>query len=166
MDTMLYFSYGSNMSTPRLTDRVPSARAVTIAQLHKHKLKFHKKSNDGSGKCDAEYTNNAEDIVYGVVFQISASEKQELDSKEGLRNGYEEKNVSVIAQNGEVLDAVTYYATRIDSSLKPYDWYKEHVTRGAHEHNLPPEYIATIDAINSIPDPDKKRHVKELSIYR
>lgn len=154
------------MSTPRLTDRVPSARAVTVARLHKHKLKFHKKSKYGSGKCDAEFTNDAEDVVYGVVFQISAAEKPELDRKEGLRNGYEEKNVSVIAQNGETLDAVTYYATSTDSSLKPYDWYKEHVIRGAREHGLPPEYIATIDAINSMPDPDNKRHEKELSIYR
>ena len=154
------------MSTPRLTDRVHSVRAVTIAQLHKHKLKFHKKSNDGSAKCDAEYTNNAEDVMYGVVFQISASEKPELDIKEGLRKGYEEKIVSVIAQNGETLDAVTYYATNIDPSLNPYDWYKEHVIRGARENGLPPEYIATIDAINSMPDPDTERHKRELSIYR
>ncbi len=154
------------MSTPRLTDRVPSARAVTIAQLHKHKLKFHKKSKDGSAKCDAEYTNNTEDVVYGVVFQISASEKPELDIKEGLRKGYEEKSVSVIAQNGETLDAVTYYATNIDPSLKPYDWYKEHVIRGAREHGLPPEYIATINEINSMPDPDTEKYDRELSIYR
>ena len=124
------------MSTPRLTDRVPSVRAVTIAQLHKHKLKFHKKSNDGSAKCDAEYTNNAEDVMYGVVFQISASEKPELDIKEGLRKGYEEKIVSVIAQNGETLDAVTYYATNIDPSLNPYDWYKEPCLSGCHTHLL------------------------------
>lgn len=155
------------MSIPRLTDRVLSARAVTIAQLHKHKLKFHKKSKkDGSAKCDVEYTNNPEDVVHGVVFQILASEKPKLDEKESLGKGYKEKIVSVIAQNGETLDAVTYYATNIDPSLKPYDWYKEHVIRGAREHGLPPEYIATIDAINSMSDPDKKRHEKELSIYR
>ena len=154
------------MSTPRLTGRVHSARAVTIAQLHKHKLKFHKRSGDRSAKCDAEYTNNVGDVVYGVVFQISAAEKPELDIKEGLRNGYEGKIVSVIAQNGETLDAVTYYATNIDPSLNPYDWYKEHVIRGAREHGLPPEYIATIDAINSMPDPDTERHKRELSIYR
>ena len=122
---MLYFSYGSNMSTPRLTDRVHSARAVTIAQLLKHKLKFHKKSKkDGSAKCDAEYTNNAEDVVHGVVFQILASEKPELDKQEGKGAGYEDKIVSVITQNGETLDAVTYYATKINPLLMPYDWYR------------------------------------------
>lgn len=154
------------MSTPRLTDRVHSARAVTIAQLHKHKLKFHKKSKkDGSAKCDAEYTNNVKDVVYGVVFQILASEKPELDKQEGKGAGYEEKIVSVITQNGETLDVVTYYATNIDPLIMPYDWYKEHVIRGARENGLPSEYIATIDAINSIPDPNTERHKRELSIY-
>lgn len=165
MSTIFYFSYGSNMSTPRLTNRVPSARVVSIAQLRLHRLKFHKKSRDGSGKCDVEYTSNANDLVYGVVFQISASEKKELDRKEGLGNGYKEKTVSVITQNGEILETVTYYATSIDSTLKPYDWYKEHVLRGAREHGLPPGYIASIEAVNAIADPDKSRYEKELSIY-
>jgi hypothetical protein len=31
---------------------------------------------------------------------------------------------------------------------------------------LPKEYIALIEAVDSIPDPDKKREKKELNIYR
>lgn len=166
MASLLYFSYGSNMSTPRLVDRVPSAKGVSIARLEKHRLKFHKKSNQGSGKCDIEHTNNPNDIVYGMVFQILASEKAALDKKEGLGSGYNEKSVSVLAQNGESLNAVTYYATDIDPSLKPYGWYKEHVVRGAKEHRLPPEYIKSIEAVEFVVDPDQKRHNKELSIYR
>lgn len=147
-------------------DRVPSAEAVSVARLERHRLKFHKRSKYGSGKCDIEHTNNPSDVVYGVVFQIRASEKSALDKKEGLGNGYDEKSVSVIAQNGESLNAVTYYATDIDSSLKPYHWYKEHVVRGAKEHHLPLEYIKSIEAVESVADPDQKRHDKELSIYR
>jgi cation transport regulator ChaC len=166
METMLYFSYGSNMSTPRLKERVPSARAIAVARLHKHRLKFHKKSKDNSGKCDAECTNDEKDVVYGVVFEIAASEKPELDKHEGLKNGYEEKSVSVNTDDGKELKAVTYYATNVDSKLKPYEWYKEHVIRGAHEHGLPAKYISTISAVEAMPDPDKSRHERELSIYR
>lgn len=154
------------MSTPRLVDRVPSAKVVSVTRLEKHRLKFHKKSKQGSGKCDIEHTNNPCDIVYGVVFQIPASEKTALDKKEGLGNGYNQKSVSVLAQNGETLNAVTYYATDIDPSLKPFGWYKEHVVRGAKEHHLPPEYIKSIEAVKSVADPDQKRHDNELSIYR
>jgi gamma-glutamylcyclotransferase len=170
MDTYYYYSYGSNMSTSRITGRACSARFVTVAWLDKHKLKFHKKSKDGSGKCDAEHTNNKEDFIYGVVFQIDEAEKSKLDRKEGLHCGYLKKTVSVTTEAGETLKAEMYYATNcatnIDPLLEPYDWYKEHVLRGAHEHGLPSEYIATIDAVNSKPDPCTTRRERELSIYR
>lgn len=165
MKSLLYFSYGSNMSTARLVDRVPSAKAVYVARLDYHRLRFHKRSKQGSGKCDIECTNNPNDNVYGVVFEILASEKDDLDKKEGLSRGYDEKSVSVIEQNGTTVDAVTYFATDIDSALKPYHWYKEHVVRGAKEHYLPLEYIKSIEVVESVPDPDKTRHDKELSIY-
>jgi gamma-glutamylcyclotransferase len=163
---MLYFSYGSNMSTARLRERAPSVRVVTVAWLEKHKLAFHKRSKDGSGKCDAAYTGDTNDIVYGVVFEISALEKQGLDTKEGLGNGYEQKDVSIVADNGEMFTAATYYATNTDPSLRPYEWYKEHVLLGAREHGLPADYIASIEVVSPIPDPDRQRHEKELAVYR
>ncbi len=166
MKTILYFSYGSNMSTPRLTHRAPSARAITGARLHGHRLMFHKKSSDNSGKCDIQHTNNDMDFVYGVVFEITVTEKAGLDRIEGVGIGYDEKNVAVHTHQGEILNVVTYYAINIDPELKPYEWYKEHIVRGACEHGLPAEYVNTITAIESMPDPDTSRHERELSIYR
>ena len=164
---MLYFSYGSNMSSKRLTDRVLSARFVAVATLTSHKLMFHKVSKkDGSAKCDALETENQNDVIIGVVFDISESEKPELDKKEGLHYGYEEKTVNVTTVGGKALKATTYYATNTDSSLKPYDWYKEHVIRGAKENGLPQDYIQTISNIQSVADPKPERHEQEMQIYR
>lgn len=153
------------MSTPRIKHRVESATVVSTAHLYEHSLRFHKKSVDGSAKCGIEHTTSPDDIVYGVVFEMLASEKHILDRYEGLGNGYDEKYVSIILPHGETVEAATYYATHIDASLKPYHWYKEHVLRGAREHALPPEHIAAIEAIPSIPDPDQDNHIKETSIY-
>ena len=153
------------MSSLRLKDRISSARAITAGRLEKHRLCFHKLSTDKSGKCDAEFTNNEKDIVYGIIFEIATSDKSELDKKEGLGKGYEEKHVSVYSVDGEELNAVTYYATKIDPNLKPYEWYKEHVIRGAREHGLPEEYIKAIERVEAISDSDKARHEKELFIY-
>jgi len=166
MRTILYFAYGSNMSTPRLRARVPSARPLAVAQLPAHRLMFHKKGSDDSAKCDAAWTNDQGDAVCGTVFEIAASEKPELDRHEGLRNGYEDKPVSVFTADGWTLDAYAYYATHIDAALKPYEWYKEHVVRGALEHGLPMAYSRIISAVEAIPDPDLSRHRRELSIYR
>ncbi len=154
------------MSIKRLSDRVPSAKFVTVATLSEHKLKFHKISKkDGSAKCDASETGNTKDKIIGVVFDISESEKPDLDRKEGLNYGYNEKMVEVDSIEGEKMIATTYYATNIDSSLKPYHWYKEHVLRGAKENNLPKQYIETISKIKSVKDPDSKRHEQEMAMY-
>ena len=83
------------MSSRRLLERAPSATFLSIATLKEHRLRFHKKSRDGSGKCDAEYTANPDDCVMGVIFMMSASDKKELDRKECLGFGYKEKNVTV-----------------------------------------------------------------------
>ncbi len=153
------------MSTPRIRRRVESATVVSTARLIHHTLRFHKKSIDGSAKCGIENTNNPADIVHGVVFEILASDKRILDRYEGLGHGYEEKQVSLILPHGGAVDARTYYATHIDTSLMPYHWYKEHVLRGACEHSLPTAYIAAIEAVTSIADPDQQNHIQELSIY-
>jgi hypothetical protein len=153
------------MSTLRIQHRIESVTVVSAARLHGHVLRFHKKSVDGSAKCDIEYTSNKDDIVHGVVFEIPAGEKRILDRYEGLGNGYDEKQVIIVLPHGGSLSAATYYATHIDESLSPYHWYKEHVIRGAREHALPDEYIAAIAAIPSVPDPDRDNHIRELSIY-
>lgn len=164
---MHYFSYGSNMSIKRLLGRVPSAKKVDIGILEKHELKFHKVSKkDGSAKCDASETGMPEHSLYGVVFHISKEEKPALDKKEGLGYGYEQKNVQIILSNGSTLEAFTYYATNIDPELRPLDWYKEHVIRGARENELPIEYIRTLETIEFVEDSDAERRDEELSIYR
>ena len=164
---VLYFSYGSNMSTRRLQERIPSARKLCVAELGAHRLLFHKISRvDGSAKCDALYTGNGNDCVVGVVYELQEPDKAALDNIEGSGHGYREKQVLICNTGGENLTAFTYYATEINASLRPYSWYKEHVLAGAREHNLPQEYIAGINKVVSVDDPDQNRHEEEMAIYR
>jgi len=139
---------------------------MCIARLEGHRLMFHKKGMDSSGKCDIEYTADSDHCVWGVVFKIPKSEKPVLDKKEGLGGGYAEKSVHLISRSGEPLKAITYFALEIDSGLKPYHWYKEHVLRGAMEHHLPTEYINSLQAVASMADPNPRNHERELSIYQ
>ncbi len=162
---MLYFSYGSNMSSKRLRQRMPSARFVTIATLHQHELRFHKKGTDGSGKCDAHQTTSNEHAVVGVVFDIASLEKVALDTIEGVGCGYEIKTIELVTRSGAGIAAFTYYATDIDAALTPYDWYKQHVLLGAKEHALPTGYIERIAAIEAFADPRPERQAREMVIY-
>jgi len=101
----------------------------------------------------------------GVVFMMSASDKKELDRKECLGFGYEEKTVTVMLENGNRIETSTYFAVETDATLNPWSWYKKHVLRGAREYNLPHDYISIIEKIESSPDPDMDRHEQELAIY-
>lgn len=162
---MLYFAYGSNMSSLRLGHRLPSARPLAIAHLDAHHLRFHKRGKDGSGKCDAFETGDPGHVVTGVVFEISLPEKNRLDAIEGLGHGYDEKSVTVETVAGNAITATTYFATHIDPALKPFHWYKHHVLMGAREHGLPVEYVKRIVSTDSCPDPDAARHRIEMAIY-
>lgn len=161
---MLCFSYGSNMSHRRLQARVPSARFVAVAELPAHRLRFHKSAGDGSAKCDAEETGHPDDRVIGVIYEIDDAEKPDLDRHEALGLGYDEKQVELTTGSDRVR-AWMYYATCINNALKPFHWYKDHVLIGARENGLPAEYIAQIEAVESIDDPKPERHRRELSIY-
>ncbi len=162
---MLYFSFGSNMSEKRLLQRILALR-IGVAVLTGHRLCFRKSCElDGSAKCDILETENAGDLVFGVVYSIEESQKPILDGYEGLGFGYSIKMVSVKSDE-KFLEAFTYYATSINPSLKPYYWYKRHVLEGARENRMPEGYIRSIEAVEAILDPDTERRNRELSIYR
>ena len=159
------FAYGSNMLSSRIQERCPSARALGVAELHGHELKWHKRSKDGSGKCDVVLSKDEKRIVYGVLFEIAESEKRELDKAEGLGNGYEEKQAPVVFE-GKSRAVTLYSATNTDSSLKPYTWYKAFVVAGAKEHKLPSEYRRKLEAVEATQDPDSKRHERNTQLLK
>lgn len=165
MTELVYFAYGSNMATRRLRHRVPSARPIGAGRLPGHRLAWHKRSADGSGKCDILPTR-PEDVVYGVVFTLDAAHKPPLDRAEGLGRGYEIKDVRIRLLTGdETVEAFTYYATRIDDTCLPYDWYRDHVLIGAREHRLPAHYIRLIENVPVFEDADKHREAAERRVH-
>jgi len=162
---MKYFAYGSNMFSYHLRECVPSAIALGMGILRGHDLRFHKRSKDKSGKCNAFSTGNAADLVHGVIYEIEPSGKSSLGSKEGLGKGYNEEENDVEV-DGETITVFTYLADSdsIDDSLKPYTWYKDFVVQGAKEHGLPKEYIEKLEAVEAIQDPDEERDKKKNQV--
>lgn len=160
-----YFAFGSNLSSARLLQRLPTAEVHCVATLAGHRLCWRKNGRDQSGKCDIHQTGNDDDLVYGVVYRVSAEDRLRLDEIETHGFGYERREVAVRTPAGGHLDVFTYYALDIDHTQQPYKWYKEHVLRGALEHGLPPHYVEFIRATPSIDDHDEERHLRELAIY-
>ena len=162
---MKYFAYGSNMSLARLKQRAPSAKRYGCFKLVGYSLRFHKVGQDKSGKCDAFYTANKSDYVLGALFEIDEADKIHLDKAEGLGFGYDEKQVTLLNDHNEKVQAVLYIATQIDIGLLPYSWYKNHVLIGAIESSLPKEYIDRIKSVESLDDLDKNRDALQRAIH-
>lgn len=154
------------MSLARLSARIPSVVRTGVASLPGYTLVFHKAGErDGSAKCDAFFTDDPSHEVLGVVYGIDPDDKRRLDIIEGVGYGYENRLVAVRLLDGGIVSAWVYCATAIDSSLLPFDWYREHVVRGAIENGLPDHYISLIRAVPAMSDPDPERAARELSIY-
>ncbi len=161
----VYFAYGSNMSTRRLRERTPSAKPLGRGKLPEHQLVLHKIGRDGSAKCDIQETGRAHDIVWGVLFEISTNEGHLLDRAEGLGCGYEYKTVRVKSDE-RIVTAGAYYATHIDASLRPFDWYLNFVLKGAEEHGLPSSYLNSLKSWSMVIDPDSERRKRNFSLLK
>jgi gamma-glutamylcyclotransferase len=161
MQPIYCIAYGSNLHPIRMEERVPSARALGVVKLPGLGLAFHKRSTDGSGKCLLYGAQDDKSLSHGVLYEFDPVHKAGLDVAEGSGKGYFEQQV-MVPLNGLDYSAYLYMAssTHIDVSLVPYHWYKKLVLVGAKFHGLPPEYVATIESVASIEDPDIHRRQK------
>jgi hypothetical protein len=155
---MYYFGYGSNMLTSRLQERVPSGDPVRTGTLRGYALRFHKRSRDGSGKCNIVPSSDEDARVHGVVFDVSSADLRTLDEAEQRGRGYERRNV-VVRGAESAIEAFAYVAqpAYVDDALLPYDWYHALVLAGAREHDLPSSYTAQVESVRSYPDPNEAR---------
>lgn len=157
------FAYGSNMPTARIRARCPSAKLLGVAKLPGYQLRWHKSSKDGSGKCDIVVSPDPQEFVLGVLYEITGEEKPDLDRAEGLGKGYKEIDLPVLCE-GTPVPSKVYQATAIDAMLKPYTWYRALVVAGAREHRLSSDYIARLEAVPAIEDPDRGRHQANMRL--
>ena len=156
---MLYAAYGSNLHPLRLLLRLPNARFAGAAELAGKRLCFHKRSQDESGKCNIV---RGDASVHLAIYELNDQEKAELDQIEGAGVGYSVEEIEVPGFG----ECFTYIATAsfIDDDLRPYSWYKALVLTGCKALRLPNDYIAMIQGITSIEDPDRARHANNMKI--
>ena len=150
---MLYFAYGSNMECVQMKGRCPSTSFVGIAKLPNYRLAFTRHSTGrGCGVADAVPEKGHR--VWGVVFKIAESDIDRLDKCEGYQPGREwnsywrrECKVFLDGDEGQPVCAQTYFAEREENPPLPKKAYMELILSGARFWQLPPDYIAELEAI-------------------
>jgi len=168
----LYFAYGSNMHFGRLQERVKSLKKESVALLPGYKLRMNKRGDDGSGKANIEPSGSMTDVVWGIVWSITNSDRYELHEAEAYRpnrhdSHYKPIDVIIFDETGMSWKAMTYVACEDRKSaadLPLYSWYYEYLIRGAKYYGLPREYLKIIEKIEKIDDPDCERTKKNMII--
>ena len=151
----IVFAFGSNMCSGRFRDYgVHPEGAGQSALLTGYRLVFNKPSTDNSGKANVEQHEGSQ--VWGVLYSVTDADLATLDEGEV---GYHRVKLPVTTPDGTRHDAWVYLASRPNNNtgMRPYTWYKRFLVEGAHEHNLPAEYIASLEAMEATQDTDARR---------
>ena len=162
---MFYFAYGSNMLTARLAERVPTVRPVGRGWLPSHQLHFHLSGSDESGKCNILHTGDHSDIVHGALYELDADRLDRLHAAEGPPYTFLELEIGT--PDGPIC-AATYRGRSeyLDDELVPFEWYRDFVVHGGHEHGLPADYLAALESVPCQPDPNAERAEMNRRILR
>lgn len=118
---------------------------------------FQKRSTDGSGK--ATIVRDPRSFVMGAVFVYDDAEHGRLKQAEA---GYSEQRITIIATDGKK-DVQTFVCPteKLETALRPYDWYLELIRFGGAALGLPASYLSGFDDVDSIVDPDANRAAAE-----
>lgn len=137
--TMLYFAYGSNMSSARLRARVGEVDGWGWAWLRGHEHRFSKPGFDGTGKGNVE--PHAHRRVHGVLYGLSDRQLAYLTDFEG---GYRRTELAIQRPGEAVVTAVTFIALRPGGAPPPSQAYLDHYREGFVEHRIPGDYARAV----------------------
>jgi cation transport regulator ChaC len=150
---MLYFAYGSNMDEQRVkaTNRCPTARFIFTAVLPAHRLVFISSGDDGT--CSADAVPYPASLVWGVVYDITDSDRQQLDAREGSGLRTHRPKEVLVHPHGDSEQRVivlTYGASdAAEMQLPPSRECLDHLLRGARRWGLPAHYIAQVERMDA-----------------
>lgn len=127
-----YFAYGSNLNVAQMAQRCPEALNPLPATLADHDWLINER-----GVATVEPVDGAE--VHGVLWQVSDSDLDVLDSAEGVPVRYRRDILVVHTEHGP-RHAWVYIDHRVEPGA-PRPGYLERVIDGARHHGLPQRWV-------------------------
>lgn len=103
-----YFAYGTNLNRKQMQQRLPQSQPRFIATLPNYKLVFVGWTRQLRGGVPTIKQSRG-DKVLGAIYRISEHDLRLLDKYEGYPTNYDRMRVRVFNEDGEAVDAVTYF---------------------------------------------------------
>lgn len=132
---MLYCAYGSNCSLSQMAYRCPNSKVVCNGKLYGYRLVFNIHA-------DIIKTDNMDDIVPVVVWNIAEKDWSMLDMYEGYPSYYIKETVNVILDNGTEERAVVYVmADNRKGICPPTSGYFNGIVKGYMDNGINTDYL-------------------------
>ena len=132
---MLYIAYGSNMSVNQMAYRCPNSKVVCNGKLHGFKLVFNVHA-------DIIKTDNDNDVVPVVVWDIADKDWKVLDMYEGYPSYYVKEIVNVILEDGKAEEAIVYVmADNRKGICPPNSSYFNCIVKGYMDNGINTDYL-------------------------
>lgn len=132
---MLYLAYGSNMNIQQMDYRCPNSYVVCNGKLKGYKLVFNYHA-------DVIKTDNENDFVPVVVWNIDSKDWDRLDMYEGYPSYYIKESVNVILDDGKIEKAIVYVMADNRKGISPpAQSYFDCIYEGYINNGIDVEYL-------------------------
>lgn len=127
---MLYVAYGSNMNLKQMAYRCPHSKVVGKGKLYGWQLVFNI-------HLDVIETNDINDEVPVVLWDIDERDWDNLDRYEGYPHYYIRRNVLVMTEDEEIVEGIVYVMTDNRKGVAlPFKSYFNTVLTGYKENGI------------------------------
>jgi hypothetical protein len=151
---LYYFVYGPNMNSVHIGKVCSKPKVASIARLSNYRVDFFGHSPIWDGAQESVVREPGHD-VWGVVYALSASDKERLDDCQDIRmdgtGSYFHYPARVDGMDGRTYTVLFYKKDLLGKPEMPSSPYLELIIAGAEERGLPAEYIRELRAIESRP---------------
>lgn len=129
---MYYFAYGSNLNQKQMKERCPDSKPLFTAVLPNYKLVFVGWSRQWRGGV-ASIKSFRGERVRGAIYEVTEACLQRLDRYE---SGYNRLKVTVVGEDDEHIEAVTYVKTGRLEDATPSKEYLAIIQQGLRDWRL------------------------------
>ena len=141
-----YFAYGSNLDVSQMRMRCPDCRPVVTGRLLGYRLGFTRHSSGWNcGVADVIPCDGHK--VWGLVYELSASDLELLDQHEGHPHAYTRFQRAITSADRSFPMVWVYSVREKATFIPPSRIYLAILKRAATEHGFPDSYLRELDGI-------------------
>jgi gamma-glutamylcyclotransferase (GGCT)/AIG2-like uncharacterized protein YtfP len=133
---MLYFAYGTNISSQRMKERCKYFKKISLAKLFGYQFIFNQRGV-------ATVVKKPGSTVWGVLYDIDKDALNALDGFEGYPVRYDRKKVEVRDKKDNTFNAIMYIDYRSQEGVARPE-HKKIILKCHQDDGFPEKYINDI----------------------